>query len=198
MKSRLACVLLMLVAVCECSDQALADVMRARCLSVFGYLTEEQIENVNAITATYLRTRKDIFQLAYMLATAWVESKFVLRPEARLAPGSEQFAFQSKYWDSGYFGRGFVKIRFREVYEQFAQLVNVDIVSHPELVNDDPMVAASVLLEGMVNGHFTGAGLSDFISPRRCDFYQARRSVSGLDNAIEVASYAGKLSKMGE
>ena len=198
MNVSLFCLVLAIVIVCKCGGLSLQDVMRNRCKKVFPDLSDEQLTNIDAISEAYLGKWRDINQLAYILATAWIDSRLLLRPEARIPPNIEMFGFVGDHWSGEYYGRGFVKIRFRETYEHFKNILDSDIVNNPDLVNSDPKVAARILIEGMVNGHFTGMILGEFINPRIIDWTSARRSVDGLNKAQEVAEIATKLAEMGD
>jgi hypothetical protein len=62
-------------------------------------------------------------------------------------------------------------------------------VGNPELAAD-PEIAATILVEGMRDGSFTGVGLSDYISGENRDFVNARQIVNGVDEAEEIAQDA--------
>lgn len=68
---------------------------------------------------------KDERKLAYILATAWHESK--LRPikEIRCSSGQTCYELQNRYWSSGYYGRGFVQLTWKDNYEKFGRILNI-------------------------------------------------------------------------
>lgn len=51
------------------------------------------------------------------------------------------------------------------------------------------------MVKGMRDGLFTGKKFSDYFSPSKEDFVQARRMINSLDKADEIASYVRKFYK---
>ena len=132
-------------------------------------------------------------QIAYILATADHESllgKFL----EELASGEEYEGREdlgnTEPGDGPRFkGRGYVQITGRTNYTNWSERLGVDLVGNPELAAD-PEIAATILVEGMRDGSFTGDGLSDYISGENRDFVNARQIVNGLDKAEEIAQDA--------
>ncbi|MCS7035469.1 MAG: hypothetical protein NZM41_02270, partial [Saprospiraceae bacterium] len=52
-------------------------------------------------------------QIAYVLGTAWHESRLLPVVEVRAKEGTEVWKMQERYWRSGYYGRGFVQLTWR-------------------------------------------------------------------------------------
>lgn len=169
--------------------------------SAFGVLDGTQIESIRSITDAFARYGDgDGSKLAYILATAWHESW--LRPikEFRANAGTTLYTLQNNYWNTGYYGRGFVQLTWKENYQKMSNFLNLDLVSNPDLVLQ-PDIAAKIIVYGMINGSFTRRStsqggqpykLSDFINPNlpSNDFYNARRIVNGLDRAQLINDYA--------
>ncbi|MER8734243.1 hypothetical protein NKH28_31345 [Mesorhizobium sp. M1227] len=88
-------------------------------------------------------------------------------------------------------GRGFVQLTGRGNYTLWARLLNVDLISNPDLVLQ-PDFATAILFEGMIEGLFTGRGLPDYFDGSKADWVNARRIINGKDKADLVASYALK------
>lgn len=129
-------------------------------------------------------------QVAYVLGTAWHESYLMPTRERRAKPGTEVYNMQNKYWDTGYYGRGFVQLTWRKNYEKFGNLFNVDLVNNPDLALQ-PDLAAKILVVGMRDGLFTGHKLSHFFRPgRKPLWHSARKIVNGTFHAEEVAKSA--------
>ena len=136
-------------------------------------------------------------QIAYILATADHESN--------LGQDMEELASGEKYEgreDLGntepgdgprFKGRGFVQITGRNNYEDWSKRLgpNIDLVSNPELAAE-PDIAATILVEGMRIGTFTGDKLNDYINGENPDFYNARSIVNGdvEKNGSEIAQDA--------
>lgn len=100
-------------------------------------------------------------QLAYILATAMHESGLVPIKEKEDKKRGKVWAWQSKYWNTGYYGRGFVQLTWKANYQKFSDLLGIDLVSNPDLVLE-PIYAAFIIVKGMRDGNFTGRKLADF------------------------------------
>ncbi len=163
------------------------------CENAFGYMDATQQDSIRKIVAAFHRYGDgDKNKLAYILATAWHESHFRPVQERRAAPNqTELYNRQNQYWSSGYFGRGFVQLTWKENYQKMARVFRVDFVNQPDLALQ-PTYAARILVYGMMQGSFTGLALKDFINAKRQDFYKARQVVNRLDRAGRIAEY-GKM-----
>jgi len=53
-----------------------------------------------------------------------------------------------------------------------------------------PDTAAKVIAIGMRDGSFTGVSLNTYINGGKCDFYNARRIINGMDKARTFANNA--------
>lgn len=76
----------------------------------------------------------------------------------------------------------------------------IDLVANPTHVNKNKDLAARCLVDGMMDGLFTGRALGQHVNDRKADFYNARAVVNG-DKAKNGRSiqrmanrYAGALS----
>ena len=137
-------------------------------------LEQEKVTNLNWV--------------AYLLSTAEGESGF--RPVSEVRAGTNQptiRALQDRYWASGYYGRGYVQLTWRNNYERMGRLLGVDLISNPDLALD-PRIAAQILVIGCCRGVFTGLKLSDFDYLGAFDYFHARKIVNGLDRADHFAS----------
>lgn len=134
----------------------------------------------------------DYRKLAYILATAWHESK--LRPirEIRARRGTPLYEQQNRYWPSGYYGRGFVQLTWESNYRKMGDFLGVDLVGSPDKALQ-PEYAARIIVYGMMNGSFTGKKLSQYIGLLKKDYYNARRVVNSTDRATQIKSFAEKL-----
>ena len=181
-----------------------------------GRLTKPQVEGMEAILN--ITTELDRRWVAYMLATAYHETGHKMQPvEENLnysAPGllktfpkyftpmqassyarnPERIANRA-YADrmgngneaSGdgwrFRGRGLVQITGRDNYRKYG------IGEDPDRALELGM-SVHILVDGMVNGKFTGQSLSDFFTPTRIsDWVSARRIINGTDCAHDVAKY---------
>lgn len=132
-------------------------------------------------------------QIAYILATAEHENGLGKYLE-EIADGSQYEGREdlgnTQPGDGPRFkGRGFVQITGRNNYTDWSRRLGIDLVANPEKAAE-PEIAAVILVQGMRDGTFTGAKLSDFINGASRDFVNARKIVNGLDKAEAIASIA--------
>lgn len=86
-------------------------------------------------------------------------------------------------------GRGYVQITGRRNYELMAAILGEPLDLDPTLAAK-PENAAEIAILGMIDGHFTGKSLPDFINDKGTDFIGARAVVNGSDRAMLIAGYA--------
>jgi putative chitinase len=150
---------------------------------------EQQKKAVESIqqALTELDIREQRF-IAYIYATAWHESKLKPVKERRAKLNTRLRTLQDRYWESGYYGRGFVQITWEHNYAKFADLLNIHLLEEPDLALQAD-IAAKILCLGMRDGLFTGLKLSHFFNDERTDWIKARRIVNGDDQAERIAQY---------
>lgn len=165
-----------------------------------GKLTELQKNSIVAIVAAWARFGDgDTRKLAYILALSWHESRLSPIKEKKALPGTVVWdQYQVKYWDSGFYGRGFVQLTWQENYEKMSSVVGVDLVKYPDKALEID-IAAQIIVYGMMNGSFTGRKLSDYINTKQADYYNARRTVgaimvAGKDTAEMIRGHLKKIS----
>lgn len=129
-------------------------------------------------------------QVAYVVGTAWHESRLLCIAEFRAKPGTKVRAMQDRYWGTGYYGRGFVQLTWQRNYKKFGDLLGIDLVSNPDKVLE-PEIGAKILVRGMRDGLFTGVGLVKYFkADRPPEWLNARRIVNGVFHADYVARAA--------
>ena len=124
-------------------------------------------------------------QLAYVLATTYHETAHTMKPVREY--GSEKYLKSKKYYP--YVGRGYVQITWETNYKKASIKLGVDFIKNPNLLME-PKYAAPILLDGMIEGWFTGKKLSDYITLQTSDFVNARRIINGVDKKDLIAGYA--------
>jgi len=135
----------------------------------------------------------DVRAVAYMLATAYHEARFQAIKEIRAKPGTSIYNLQNKYWNTGFYGRGYIQLTHKFNYQKFSELLKEDFVGNPDLVLI-PENAAHILVYGMVEGSFTGKKLSDYFKEGKLpDWLGARKIVNGTDQAERIAEAAQKI-----
>lgn len=158
----------------------------------FGKVTQKQVDAIEFLLASFdLPQWKDVRHIAYALATIKHETAGTFRPikEYRNSPGSKGRKNQDRYWLTGYYGRGFVQLTWKDNYKKAAKATGFDLVNKPDLAMD-PHVAFQIMTWGMHTGAFTGKKLSDFIKGRSTDYRNARTIINRLDKAALIAGYA--------
>lgn len=170
----------------------------ARVREAFGPLSQNQVNGLNLLLAATkaLPAR----HRAYVLATAWHETgpeNSILHMTPRLeiwGPTEAQLRYEGRE-DLGntekgdgkrFMGRGYVQITGRANYRRASKLVGQDLVAVPSLAMR-PEIASVIIVDGMVNGWFTGKKMADYDS-----FVDMRRVVNGTDKATLIAGYAEK------
>lgn len=157
----------------------LTDVQKKSVTAILQAIDEFEISNPNKV--------------AYILGTCWHESLFKPIKEIRAKPGTEVWKMQNRYWDSGYYGRGFAQITWRKNYAKFSAILGVDLVGTPDQALDVD-IAAKILVQGMAQGLFTGVGLDRYFEEGKPPkWITARKIVNGLFMADKVAKAAVKI-----
>lgn len=128
-------------------------------------------------------------QIAYIIATAKWETNHQCIPVKEAYWLSEEWRKKHlRYYP--YYGRGYVQITWKENYEKFCKLLNIDLVGDPDLALR-PEIASKIIVHGMRDGLFTGISLDDVTySDGSVDFIKARRIINGNDKANTIASIA--------
>lgn len=144
--------------------------------------------------------------VAYMLGTSYHETAYTMQAiteygdiryfdkydtgtlAARLGNTPEKDGDGYKYR-----GRGHVMITGLGNYKKFTKILGIDLVNVPDLALD-PVVSASILVIGSLEGTFTTRKLSQYIKYGLYieEFYNARRVINGTDDAREIANHAVK------
>lgn len=124
-------------------------------------------------------------QAAYVLATAYHETAYTMKPVREY--GSEAYLRSKKYYP--YVGMGYVQLTWLDNYIRAGKKLGVDFVSNPKKLLE-PRYAAPIIVIGMKEGWFTGKKLSDYITLNKSDFVNARRIVNVLDRASAIAAHA--------
>lgn len=150
-----------------------------------GELSDSQTEGINAILDEWeARKFEDIRWLAYILATVFHETGRRMQPVTE--GGGEKYLKAKPYYP--YYGRDLVQTSWKGNYEKVKKFTGVDVVSNPELIKD-LKTAASVAIEFMNKGWFTGKKLAHFFNDKVDDSLNARRIINGLDKAELIQKY---------
>jgi predicted chitinase len=167
------------------------DFKTGKTIGIYQALSQIQIDSINAImdeiSAQGITNKK---QAAYILATAWHESR--LQPIVEW--GGKSYLESRQYYP--YYGRGFVQLTWIDNYKAQGDRLGIDMVNNPDKALE-PTYAANILIYGMKNGSFTGKKLSDYITSAKTDFPNARKIINPADKGTYalVAGYASSFLK---
>lgn len=152
-----------------------------------------------------------IREVAYLFATVMAETG-IFQPiqEKRWNKANHpiDWAKQNVYWQTGFYGRGYVQITWKTNYLKAGtklaglQLKTNDgtqitinansFVNNPELVLQQH-AAYLIASRGMHEGWFTGKKFSDYIKQGQTpDYVGARKIINGINRNVEIAGYASK------
>jgi len=163
---------------------------------ITGPLDQVQVDIINAIVARAATWR--LSWVAYALATAWHEARFV--PQAEWGRGKGRpYAVAGKHGQPQY-GRGLVQLTWDRNYEWADKALGL---GGALLANFDkalePAIAVQVLLTGMFDGAFARDGRGRPFSLSSClpsavgtkeKFTTARQIINGRDKAGQIADLA--------
>ncbi|HYG84532.1 MAG TPA: hypothetical protein VD907_06690 [Verrucomicrobiae bacterium] len=147
---------------------------------------------------------EDTLQIAYVLATAGLESGYG-RSMVEKYNGEPEAYFEGRYGagtrvgkqlgntlpgDGAKFrGRGYVQITGRYNYDRFAKITGVDLIRFPEKAAT-PEIAVKILVLGMRDGLFTGKKLSDYlVTMGACNLEQARKIVNPGEGTRRIEEF---------
>lgn len=108
-------------------------------------------------------------QIAVAATTAVECPGFAPVRERRANAKRQPFLYQSqgRYWDSGFYGRGFIQLTWEENYRTYGERLGLDLVGHPDLALD-PTVAARIMAAYCKSrGVSTAAEAEDWVRVRR-------------------------------
>jgi hypothetical protein len=146
--------------------------------------------------------------LAYMLATAWHETRRSMEAVRETFAATDAVAIgildkafakgqlkwvKTPYWrkdadGKSWLGRGLVQITHKNNYLKLGTLIGLDLISNPDAAMD-LNTAVKIMFVGMEQGAFTGHKLSDFKNFPE-DYPACRTIINGKESAETVAAYA--------
>lgn len=168
-------------------SKAFFDAVRQRPFS--GSLSQLQVDGLNALLAAGAFLIAP--QLAYLLATATHETASTMQPIAEYGHGAGHPYGVVDQTGKAPYGRGYVQLTWRYNYVKADKELGLGgrLAANYDLALE-PDIAASIIVDGMVNGWFTGANLDHYITATSHDFINARRIINGLDRSSLIAGYA--------
>lgn len=145
----------------------------------------------------------DIRWQAYVLATVYRECGGEWLPIEEYGKGvGKPYGKPTGPHALVYYGRGYTQNTWYDNYKRLTDAWNkqhpdtpVDFTLHPELLLI-PEYSYWVTSYAMINGKYTGVGLSKYINDTKCDYFNARRIINGLDCAKQIETNAVKFQEM--
>jgi hypothetical protein len=140
-----------------------------------GKMSDAQVRGIDAILDEAERRGTPLKHLAYMLATAFLETARTMQPIAEYGKGAgRKYGVKGKYGQVPY-GRGYVQLTWDSNYERAdkelglkgALLRNFNLAMRQD-------IAAKIMFEGMAAGWFTGKRLADYIVGDKADYVGAQ------------------------
>jgi hypothetical protein len=171
-------------------DKKFFDTVR---VSLFGgNFTQPQVDGLNVLLNEWaVLGDVDSRKLAYVLATAKHETADTMQPIAEYGHGHGHPYGAVDVSGKAPYGRGYVQLTWRYNYVRADTELKLGgrLAANYDLAMD-PDIAAKIIVDGMMHGWFTGAGLGHYITSTGCDFFNARRIINGTDKAALIAGYA--------
>lgn len=152
-----------------------------------GFMSQSQVDGTTALLDAWV-DGTDPRWVAYALSTAHWETAQTMQPIAEYGRGRGR-AYGVVVNGRVYYGRGYVQLTWLKNYEAMSKVTGVDLVRDPDRALE-PIVAAKIMLHGMLEGTFTGKRLADYLNDKTTDFVNARRIINGVDHAAEIGANA--------
>jgi len=131
----------------------------------------------------------DLRQVAYVLATAYHETAFTMKPIEEYGKGRGRKYGIPNAKGLTYYGRGFVQLTWDYNYKNAGMLIGLDLLNKPWEALDQK-TAALIAAMGMRDGWFTGKKLNQYFNAKVTDWNGARRIINGMDKAAEIGRHA--------
>lgn len=162
----------------------------------FGKLNTTQVKNIELIIESCNKHKLEYNQAAYVLATAWHETKQTMLPVIEAYWLSEAWRKKNlRYYP--FYGRGFVQLTWKENYEKAAIKLGYPkdaFVKNPAKVQE-PEISAEILVLGSLEGWFTEKSLPMYLTKTKREYKAARAIINGSDCAQKIANEAEVFEK---
>lgn len=181
----------------------------------FGPLTQDLVDALEFLLSQieqdkrFAGTETDRRQLAYCLATFKWETAHTMKPidehgtdayfNRRYGPQTKvgKMLGNTQAGDGALFhGRGYVQLTGRTNYTRAKNFTKVDLLTEPDRAKNAEL-AYEIAIQGMKEGWFTGAKLSQFIKDGQPpDYENARTIINGHDKAQTIADIARRFNEV--
>ncbi|WP_017978538.1 hypothetical protein [Sphingomonas melonis] len=159
-------------------------------------LTSAQVAGIECKLTAFGAAGAPIAYVAYGLATSFHETAQTMQPVREIGRGKGRaYGVPGKHGGQIAYGRGDVQLTWDYNYARAdgelglkgALTANYDLAL-------DPAISARIMVEGMLEGWFTGKRLSDYLPASGfatlAQFIKARRIINGVDRAAAIAALA--------
>lgn len=178
---------------------AFYDYIRGEKGELFPTMSQSQFLGIEA-TLKAAAGKLPLAWCAYCLATEYHETAKTMQGVREGLNASDAWRRRHlRYYP--WYGRGKVQLTWEHNYkratEKLRQLgYEVDLIANPDQALNLE-ISAVILVQGMLEGWFTGKKLRDYIpaQPERKHYVNARRIVNGTDKADLIAGYAIEFEK---
>lgn len=176
------------------------DYIRGEAGELFPTMTQSQFDGIQ-MTLTCAAGQLPLSWCAYTLATEYHETAKTMEAVREGLNVSDAWRRKNlRYYP--WYGRGEVQLTWEKNYRFATQRLRelgheeVDLIANPDQALD-PKISTLIMLNGMLEGWFTGKKLRDYLpnNPTREQYRNARRIINGTDRADLVAGYAMEFEK---
>jgi len=161
-----------------------------------GSLKPLQVSGIEAKLTAFGLAGAPIAYVAYGLATSYWETAHAMQPVREIGRGKGRaYGVAGEHGGQVAYGRGDVQLTWPYNYAKADQelglggalIRNYDLALLPD-------VSARIMVEGMLEGWFTGRKLSTYLPAtgfaNAAQFREARRIINGVDRAAQIATVA--------
>ncbi|WP_271300626.1 hypothetical protein [Sphingomonas sp. CV7422] len=171
---------------------------RIRPMFAGGAINAAQLAGIQCKLDAFGAAGCPIAYVAYGLATSFWETAQTMRPVPEIGRGrGKAYGVPGKHGGQIAYGRGDVQLTWDYNYAK----ADAELGLKGALIGNydralEPMISARIMVEGMLEGWFTGKRLANYLPSTGfaslAQFTQARRIINGTDRAAQIAALAAQ------
>lgn len=171
---------------------------RIRPMFMGGTINAAQLAGIQCKLDAFGAAGCPIAYVAYGLATSFWETAQTMRPVPEIGRGrGKAYGVPGKHGGQIAYGRGDVQLTWDYNYAK----ADAELGLKGALIGNydralEPMISARIMVEGMLEGWFTGKRLANYLPSTGfatlAQFTQARRIINGTDRAAQIAALAAQ------
>ena len=169
---------------------------RVRPLFRGGTISTAQLSGIQCKLDAFGAAGCPLSYVAYGLATSFWETDQTMRPVREIGRGKgKAYGVAGMHGGQIAYGRGDVQLTWADNYAKADAELGLKgaLTSNSDLALD-PAVSARIMVEGMLEGWFTGKRLASYLPASGpatlAEFTQARRIINGTDRAAQISAIA--------